>query len=795
MADTYETQPLVLEFFRNTELYFSAPGGVYKVLALMHSYPFFGPHLLGKQNELAGAFALEEGAEQKLTEILQDIIQEIRQNPPQTIVPLENELGGYARKITEDHIQGLAQEYSDAKTTSVVAIKDLFERQKQSNRAWISHVVDRWVKQSKEREQTVSGQQLTDALTRTLEDNPKEPASNILAITASRPELGNIRGELEKNSGIIGQTIDAIQTQRQRTVTTITSAIVSSPTPAAVAKNINEAIGTIESPIPAKFSGQLQEFIRGANTDARLVSSATIASGLTEEQSNLIKLQDLNVANKFFQTVSETPWQKAMAPLADAFSSVFGKNQIVDEVLYKIFKKEAESALSTGRIGKTLVSPANILTLKQIAAARKPPERVEESQVRRIMKNFTVNMLSAMYRSPIQTTLVSALRISVLTQITAIPQHYYFLVAGLKGTWANVSSWGQRAIRYGGDIAGAELKNLIARRASQGLLSVFAKVAGGTAIGGPVGFLVAAGSFIMDAGFSLFGKVLSALSPERIVSFFAGLGGGEREPWHKDISIVLPLVLVSCLFLPMIFVLFNTTVINSAQVISFPRGQAYSGRGEPHSGEHGVWWGLSDYFQAKIRSTTAGAPVDFCATNKDAPVCKITVCPVGECNWPTLSGKISQGPGGSYSHKNGLNAVDIGGLKLHDPVFTLNRLVGGKVVASLNKYADSSAYPGNPDGGYYGNYIDIQSPEGFVVRFAHLSYNSMLAPGTIIQPGQRIALVGETGSSDSPHVHVEIRGGTGGPSVLDLLPKEAAVVPVGCAGFTSCGGVEFNIGQ
>ncbi len=60
--------------------------------------------------------------------------------------------------------------------------------------------------------------------------------------------------------------------------------------------------------------------------------------------------------------------------------------------------------------------------------------------------------------------------------------------------------------------------------------------------------------------------------------------------------------------------------------------------------------------------------------------------------------------------------------------------------------------------GGYGNYVVIQHDNGTQTLYAHSS-KLMVAEGEEVNKGQTIALVGSTGDSTGPHLHVEVRGG------------------------------------
>lgn len=60
--------------------------------------------------------------------------------------------------------------------------------------------------------------------------------------------------------------------------------------------------------------------------------------------------------------------------------------------------------------------------------------------------------------------------------------------------------------------------------------------------------------------------------------------------------------------------------------------------------------------------------------------------------------------------------------------------------------------------GGYGNYVIIQHDNGTQTLYAHAS-KLIVTEGQSVKQGQKIALVGSTGQSTGPHLHVEVRGG------------------------------------
>jgi murein DD-endopeptidase MepM/ murein hydrolase activator NlpD len=73
--------------------------------------------------------------------------------------------------------------------------------------------------------------------------------------------------------------------------------------------------------------------------------------------------------------------------------------------------------------------------------------------------------------------------------------------------------------------------------------------------------------------------------------------------------------------------------------------------------------------------------------------------------------------------------------------------------------------------GGYGNLVEIQHPNGYATRYAHLSRIAVPAGGYVRQ-GQVIGYVGSTGLATGPHLHYEVR--RKGRPVDPLLAQAAA---------------------
>lgn len=110
--------------------------------------------------------------------------------------------------------------------------------------------------------------------------------------------------------------------------------------------------------------------------------------------------------------------------------------------------------------------------------------------------------------------------------------------------------------------------------------------------------------------------------------------------------------------------------------------------------------------------------------------------------WPTDSKRITSRFGyrrDPFTKRKSFHAgIDIGG-RINDPIYAT---AAGKVVAS--GYQRASGY-----------YITIDHGNGLQTRYMHLN-KILVQPGTWVEKGQRIGLLGNTGRSTGPHLHYEI---------------------------------------
>ncbi len=86
--------------------------------------------------------------------------------------------------------------------------------------------------------------------------------------------------------------------------------------------------------------------------------------------------------------------------------------------------------------------------------------------------------------------------------------------------------------------------------------------------------------------------------------------------------------------------------------------------------------------------------------------------------------------------------------------------------------------PGGSGG--YGNFVCIQHRPHLATCYAHMSaFAAAMRPGARVKRGQVIGLVGSTGSSSAPHLHLEVRRGPAACSAcaVDPLPLLSGDVP------------------
>jgi len=79
----------------------------------------------------------------------------------------------------------------------------------------------------------------------------------------------------------------------------------------------------------------------------------------------------------------------------------------------------------------------------------------------------------------------------------------------------------------------------------------------------------------------------------------------------------------------------------------------------------------------------------------------------------------------------------------------------GKVVAVVDSLYDRNKYVDRAKG--YGNYVAVEHAEGCITYYAHLRESSVrVRIGDAVNTGQRLGLIGSSGTSEDPHLHFEV---------------------------------------
>lgn len=138
-------------------------------------------------------------------------------------------------------------------------------------------------------------------------------------------------------------------------------------------------------------------------------------------------------------------------------------------------------------------------------------------------------------------------------------------------------------------------------------------------------------------------------------------------------------------------------------------------------------------YSAAMWASTGGKVVDLAAgrivTNAAGVASHCGYC------WPA-NGKISRGFKPSDNHKGLDITADTG-----TPVYAAR---AGRVIYASNELSG------------FGNCIIIQHDSRWTTFYAHNDANHV-QPGDVVQQGQMIGVVGQTGRASGPHLHFEIR--------------------------------------
>ncbi|RPJ05640.1 MAG: M23 family metallopeptidase, partial [Spirochaetaceae bacterium] len=316
-------------------------------------------------------------------------------------------------------------------------------------------------------------------------------------------------------------------------------------------------------------------------------------------------------------------------------------------------------------------------------------------------------------------------------------------------------------LRWGAESAA---KGIVKEVAKKGLVKTTLTAVGaffGTTFG-PVGTIV--GGFLTDVVLtkvlSVGGTILGAAAQG--FGYFAQ--GGFLEGKSPPLSLAFMIApLLVCGAIVLLFV--SPTFFNIQSFPDFTRRSALVT-------SYGLGGGLE------------GPGVIDCDATPEDPLCKVESCvpqKAGDCAWPT-TGILTQGPytqcvigGEKWSTHDRLNAIDISA-----PY--------GTTVISIKSGEISTWRSGCPDqpgrgdstsfgcNGGWGNYVDIASDDGYVLRYGHLALGAMSLTHLHmkVNQGQVVGKVDNNGNSYGNHLHFGLVTGPGGIlSVLPLGPADA----------------------
>lgn len=120
--------------------------------------------------------------------------------------------------------------------------------------------------------------------------------------------------------------------------------------------------------------------------------------------------------------------------------------------------------------------------------------------------------------------------------------------------------------------------------------------------------------------------------------------------------------------------------------------------------------------------------------------------------WPTISPYIITSRFG-YRWRKFHRGIDISGSGRGSPIYSSTE---GTVIKTNNS-CPNEGYYGSPCGGEFGNYVEVETPTGLVIFYAHMRNQIKVSVGQQVSKGTLIGYLGNSGSSTGPHLHFEIR--------------------------------------
>lgn len=554
-------------------------------------------------------------------------------------------------------------------------------------------------------------------------------------LTAEAEESPSIKDAARAISRIVGERVDEAslspvwqEARREKLARELIIEHPTLPTIETAVKTVLTASGTPDASETTKHIAVMR-----ARAEAVL--------DVPREDSGQAPLNNVTGAGNFFRSLpDQNVLQRALAPVADIVVSVFpqrAREAIVAAVISNSFERGVEKLTRT--LGEKAFVDMRFAMGPRLIAAE--DQKAAASSALSGVQKFLSGTVGTIFQKPMDEAAVAYLThihekaVGVVSWQQAYvyrvyPTHpHVFHLEFLH----DLGGWAVRlgARRAAGKIASAGAGKIAAEGAKKGFGAILAKLgisAAGAAATGGTSLL---GQAALWLGGSLFGRALGGMK-----SLFAGLvgaGGGNQKATDWAIAGIIAAVV----FLPMIM------------------------------------FSLGDVARTAPLATSVGGvpsgPIVDCARSPEEPICQYTACP--DCEWPT-SGYITQGPRtcGNQSHA-GSNSIDIGS-PYQTPVHTIT---GGTVFGRSTTTCADTPESGVKSRTYgcnsgYGNWIDIRSPEGYILRYAHLANGSIpLSVGAPVKKGDQIGRVDNNGNSSGHHLHFEVRSG---PNILSFLPLD-----------------------
>ncbi|MBI5449626.1 M23 family metallopeptidase [Candidatus Gottesmanbacteria bacterium] len=649
------------------------------------------------------------------------------------------------------------------RTAYIKKVTESFQEAKQKtrashSRAFTDRLVDNWVNQNKIHIIEETKRAVKRHAAEELEKRPiTKTAAREALVTATRahPELTSVINEKP-------ESIDAaIETER--------------PILARI-EHVNRAI---DQAAESAFDDQLPEprllfaiakekaTYTNVSIDEIVQKSAGLARAAVAVNANISDLGELSSSGRFFQSFAKSGVAKVVAPAADAMLDMVARinppaakafvEKVIDQSLARVTGSlEKTTRTMMDRIGENAAQSDFFQnTLRRwnqqmeqhrsqtagITKAKSVLDDVAGTLFGKSIDEGVYNYMELVHHRLAGTNSLPTWQQIHVTGIAQGPPHLvHFEPIGEAGGWA--LSWLSNIIaqKTGGRVAsavvGATAKE-VGKKAIVGLAAKFGLSAFVGAVSGGTSVAIQAAA---QAAFWLTGKITGLagflFSGQWINGLMSGTG---KEDWRKEQSAVIAVIVIGALIVLMLPLFINPQHMYDL-VTKTP---------------------IAVNVQKKI-GEGAGPGVD-CEKTPDVPECKLTQCQ-GDCRWPLdVSTRfcISEGPFVGTHSLSRLSAVDFLTIGSQRSLFgaSVYSQYDGTVERAVFGYPDDSGYPGNSDGGTYGNHVVVRTTSGGRLLFAHLRNIQTVRSGESVTAGRVVGFVDHTGYSYDVHLHYEDQSG------------------------------------